>query len=326
MRRAARKLDKLDLSLEALHRKPLPAAVDAFLKMQEPIIAHGTMRNYRRVMNHFLAVAAARETRMLDEVLPELIDLYRESRKIAPLTWVKELQVLRHFFGFCCERDWIQKNPAKRVQMPRNLKPKSKAPYTANEIISIIAACDTFGRKAYERTRARAMVLMLRYAALRVSDLATLKRSSVRGGRIVVSTMKTGAPINLPVPAELQRALDMVPLPQGADGNCEYFFWSGQGSTRAVIRGVTRTLGAVFRKSGVKGAHAHRFRHTLATEILERGGTAEDAANILGNSPAMIRKHYAQQSIGRQERIFSLMQTVHAGTQLAQTEKQTAVC
>jgi len=51
---------------------------------------------------------------------------------------------------------------------------------------------------------------------------------------------------------------------------------------------VTRTMGAVFRKSGVPGAHAHRFRHTLATEILEAGGTFEDAAEILGNSSAII--------------------------------------
>ena len=29
----------------------------------------------------------------------------------------------------------------------------------------------------------------------------------------------------------------------------------------------------------------HRFRHTLATEILEIGGTIDEAADILGNSP-----------------------------------------
>jgi integrase len=70
--------------------------------------------------------------------------------------------------------------------------------------------------------------------------------------------------------------------------------------------------------SGVRRARPHRFRRTLATEILENGGTAEDAANILGNSPAMIRKHYSLWSIKRQERISSLLQTVHSGTFLAQ--------
>ena len=35
------------------------------------------------------------------------------------------------------------------------------------------------------------------------------------------------------------------------------------------MRGVTRTLARVFELSEVRGAHAHRFRHTLATALLE---------------------------------------------------------
>ena len=44
-------------------------------------------------------------------------------------------------------------------------------------------------------------------------------------------------------------------------------------------------LAAVFKKSGVKNAHAHRYRHTLATRLLEQGATFEEVADILGNSP-----------------------------------------
>ncbi len=39
-------------------------------------------------------------------------------------------------------------------------------------------------------------------------------------------------------------------------------------------------------------ATAHRFRHTMATELLGRGPSFEDAADILGNSPDAVRKHY----------------------------------
>lgn len=62
------------------------------------------------------------------------------------------------------------------------------------------------------------------------------------------------------------------------------------------------------------------------------GNAAADAAGIvldsdprrvtqLGNSPAIIRKHYAKWNVQRQDRIKSLMQTVHSGTFLAQKEK-----
>src|SRR5215471_18950223 len=49
------------------------------------------------------------------------------------------------------------------------------------------------------------------------------------------------------------------------------------------------------------------FRHTLATEVLELGGTFEDAADILGDSEAIVRKHYAKWSARRQARISDLL-------------------
>jgi integrase len=71
----------------------------------------------------------------------------------------------------------------------------------------------------------------------------------------------------------------------------------------------------VFKKSGVKKAHAHRYRHTLATRLLERGATFEQVADILGNSPEVVRKHYAKWSPGRQDNIDRLMMD-HFGTAL----------
>ena len=73
-----------------------------------------------------------------------------------------------------------------------------------------------------------------------------------------------------------------------------------------------------------KNAHANRFRHTLATEILEIGGTIDEAADILGNSPAIIRKHYAKWSGGRQERIAGLMRRVFSGTNLVRGTEEPA--
>jgi predicted transcriptional regulator len=54
----------------------------------------------------------------------------------------------------------------------------------------------------------------------------------------------------------------------------------------------------VFAKSEVSRAHAHRFRYTLATELLEQGWTYEDVAEVLGNSAAIVKKHYAKWSRG----------------------------
>src|SRR4051794_37207556 len=161
--------------------------------------------------------------------------------------------------------------------MPKNIKPSDKEPYSRNDIIKILAACDGIGKRPYERTRARAMTLLLRYTALRIGDVALLAKDRIRDGEIYLRTMKNGKVVKLPVHPELQAALDVLPEPIGTEGG-KHFFWSGNGTARSMVRDATRTMAAVFRKSGVAGAHAHRFRHTLATEILEAGGTFEDAA------------------------------------------------
>src|SRR5271154_6616555 len=87
-----------------------------------------------------------------------------------------------------------------------------------------------------------------------------------------------------------------------------------EGHRRTKPRGGIQVL-------AVPGADAHRFRHTLATELLGNGASFEEVADILGNSPEIVRKHYEKWSPARQSRIDSLMQRVHNGTDCALDEQ-----
>ena len=248
--------------------------------------------------------------RSVDEVGVEDLDAYRKSRgEIAGLTWLKEIEILRQFFQFCTVRNWTDSNPATGVEKPKNLKPSEVVPYTREEVTRILAACDAIGRTPYERLRARATILLLRYTALRIADVALLAKDRVRDGEINVRTQKSGQVVWLPIHPELQAALNALPAPRGCTDS-EYVFWSGNGQADSMVRAAERTLSAVFLKSEVQGAHAHRFRHILATELLEKGWTYEDVAEVLGNSAAIVRKHYAKWSKGRQEQITDMMNSV----------------
>jgi site-specific recombinase XerD len=59
-------------------------------------------------------------------------------------------------------------------------------------------------------------------------------------------------------------------------------------------KGAWRTMDAVFKRSGVVGADPHRFRHTLASELLGKGGKLRVIASILGDSAATISRYYAK--------------------------------
>jgi len=311
--RAMRKLAALETP-GTRQPKPLSEAIDAFHQAAD--LAPSTTVKYRRVLRTLAGLAERRGVRDIEEIAVEDLDALRTERQVCALTWTKELEILRQFFRFCIDRDWITKNPAMRIALPKNIKPKEKDPYTREELVRILAACDFMGRTVYERARAKAMILLLRYTALRISDVALLEKERVKGGEIHVRTMKSGKVVWLPVHPELQAALDDLPDPRGSGGPSRYYFWSGNGTPESAIRDAKRSLEAVFRKSGVAGAHPHRYRHTLATELLAAGWNFEDVADVLGNSPAMVRKHYAKWSPGRQNRISEMMHSVFFGTNL----------
>src|SRR5262249_428917 len=158
--------------------------------------------------------------------------------------------------------------------------PADREPYQPNEVVKIFAACDAIGRGPYERLRARAIALALRYTALRISDVATLEKTRIRNGEIFIRTTKNGKSVRLPVHPDLQAGVDLVTLRRGADGpDCKYFFWSAHGSRRTFVRDITRTMATVYESSEVPGACSHRFRHTLATELLEMGATFEEVGD-----------------------------------------------
>ena len=289
------------------HMREVARAIAAYHDTHQDA-ADGTRQSRKRTLESFEEFTVSRGLRTVDQIDLEALNAFRSIRAVSARTWTKELGTIRHFFRFCLRNRWIFCNLAEEVDMPKNLKPPKREPYQPIEVAKIIAACNQMGRGAYERLRAHAMVLLLRYTALRISDVAVLERDRVRDGEIFIRTTKNGKAVKLPVHSDLQAALDMLPVPRGADGpDCPYFFWSGRGDRRTFVRDVTRTMSTVFKAAGVTAACSHRFRHTLATEVLEMGGTFEEAADILGDTEVIVRKHYAKWSAGRQARISDLL-------------------
>lgn len=318
--RAIRKLAALE-DPKAPRVKPITEAITAFENHIQPL-EDSTQRKYKNVMTHLRGYCAASGLHDVIELTVEHLDAYRSGRKISPTTSMKELQTLRQFCAFCLERKWLDENHAKKIKSPRNIRPEEVVPYSKAEVVMVLRACDELGRGNYERLRAKAMVLLLRYTGLRISDIATLARDRITNGQILLHTQKTGGTVYLPLPGELQLILEALPCPRNGGARPLHFFWNGVTSRRAAVGIAERTLAAVFKRSGVKNGHAHRFRHTLATEILARGGTEQDVADILGISPVVVRKHYAKWSQARQQRISTLFEAVYPGTYLVHEEKQ----
>jgi integrase len=103
------------------------------------------------------------------------------------------------------------------------------------------------------------------------------------------------------------------------------FFYSDTTCLRTLVKAAWRTLDAVFTRSGVAAAHPHRFRHTLASELLGQDGSIEKVAGILGDGEITIRRYYAKWTPAFQGLQDDLIRKVH-GTELAQAPESASKC
>ena len=66
---------------------------------------------------------------------------------------------------------------------------------------------------------------------------------------------------------------------------------------------------ALGRRAGVPSAHPHRFRDTLAVDMLTRGASPYDVAKMLGDTIETVEKHYTPFVRELRERVRSILES-----------------
>ena len=223
-------------TVEVWERETNPDKPPSLAAATELFLAHhadssqATRTKYGKIMRLFREFSERWGYEQLAQITVETFDRYRETRDVAPLTWSKELQVLRSFCEFAVRREWMNRNIAREAEMPRGIKSADREPYTEAEMVAMLQACDVIGQRPYERLRARAMVLVMRYAGLSMRNTFLLRRDQVKDGYLEVRRAKNGKRVKVPVTLDLMAALNAVPVPRTSDDpTCPYFFYHGRG-------------------------------------------------------------------------------------------------
>ena len=263
-----------------------------------------TFSKYRHLQNQLAAFAAKNGYGLLRELDSRNVREFRNSWTLGPLTSSKELERLRSFFRYCVDSDLIEKNPAKTIRPPV-IKLRPREPFSEAEQAKLLAWCN---RPSWSPAENQERVLpphpktpiflkLLLYTALRITDAATLTKDRIQDGKLFLYAAKNGRPVRAPLPPDLAKELDAMSGPE--------LFPSPQGSrTPQTVSDYWRDqIKKVFDQLGIKTAHPHRFRHTLAVNMLNNGSSVEDVAAVLGNSPAIVSLHYAPWVESRQDRI-----------------------
>jgi integrase/recombinase XerD len=309
--KANREVQKWEAQERVLERGApvtLAHAWDSLVADLETRTSPETVRKYKLLKRQMTAYAEGRGLMYLRDFTLEVLGNFRTSTwKDGPRTAAKKIERLRAFFRFAHDRNWVESNPATKLKPPK-VAVCPMLPLTPEQWRGVLTACDTFLAQApaegkLNAMRLKALVMVQRYAGLRVTDAVTLTTDKFDGNRLMLYTQKTGVAVYTVLPDAVLRVLEATPRVTETR-----YFWSGNGKRQTVVCDWQDKIKKVFDLAGIsKGegnAVSHRLRDTFAVELLLARVPIEQVSILLGHSSVRItERHYAPWVRSRQEQL-----------------------
>jgi integrase len=299
-------------------RVTIAQATKAFLTNREGAkIAPATLRKYRTFTKQLTAFADDRGYVLLDQFNVGDIDLFYSAWKLGARAKSKRLGTLRAFFRFCVNRKWLTENPVStdlRPPIGAN-RMANKAPFTDEELQRIIDACDALGTVewknedgigAWTGEDVKDLIWLMVYTGLRISDASLFNMNRLKGREVFLRAKKNGGDVFAYIPEWLRDRLHSRAERIGK----RPFIIGHSERLETVTNSWRRKIAKVFELAGSfeESATPHRFRHTYARLLLQRGVPVADVADLLGDDEKTVREHYARWVPERQARLTKILQ------------------
>ena len=178
----------------------------------------------------------------------------------------------------------VLRPPPRRPGLPRGLTPA--------QVQAITAAADTTTAVG---VRDLAVVMMFSRLGLRAGEVAGLMLDDIdwAAGRLSV-VGKPARWLMLPLPADVGEALVDYLKVRPASTDRAVFLRARPPLTRLTRQGISDIVARLAARAGLGIIHAHRLRHTVATQVVAAGGSLTEARELLGHSRADVTVNYAR--------------------------------
>ena len=179
---------------------------------------------YSTVFRMLRKLAAESGLEGLHELDKDTMRRWRDEWTCAPSTQAKRLNTLKAFFSFAQEQGWVPESSVKGLRWPKSTA-RPTMPLSKQEMESLLAAAE-------HKPRELALLLVLRYAGLVISDSVALNRETIQpGGVLVLRRAKSGELVTVALPAKVLAALDAAAPPSR-----HYYFWTGRSEPVAAAK------------------------------------------------------------------------------------------
>ena len=210
-----------------------------------------------------------------------------KARGVADSTLDGNREVLSSLFG------WLHKEGLLRADPTANLgtikvQKKVRKPYSQTDIEKLKEKCKS--------TRDKAIICLLMSTGCRVGEICGLDRDSLDFVNKEVTVLGKGNKERTVFLDDVSVMLLTRYLTQRKDNEPALFI--GKRHERLTPSGIRAMLKILAEKAGVENAHPHRFRRTLATNLIDHGMEIQNVAQILGHEKLDTTMKYIYTSKG----------------------------
>ncbi len=180
--------------------------------------------------------------------------------------------VFHSFFGWLNREGLLENNPCANISAIKYPK-MIRNSFSETDIERLSEACET--------NRDRAILYFLLSSGCRISEVCALNRADVDFAALQCIVNGKGAKQRK---VYISDVAAMYLLRYFADRKDDLpSLFVGKGTERMTPGGVRALLKRLEQKSGVENVHPHRFRRTLATNLINHGMGIQEVAVILGH-------------------------------------------
>lgn len=231
----------------------------------------GTLARYEYIMEKLLAHAKIPVSKITIDHIRAFFEFEKE-RGISDRTLEGYRSTFSSIFSWLHKEELISRNPCANLA-PVKYQKKILYPFSQTDIEVLKENC--------EDIRDKAIVCFLLATGARINEVCSLNKDDINFRKMECKVIGKGNKertvyIDTVAAMVLRRYFE-----QRKD--CSKALFAGRGSERLTTHGVRIMLKRLERKSGVENVHPHRFRRTLATNLINHGMAIQEVAAILGH-------------------------------------------
>ena len=230
-----------------------------------------TLERYRYILTKALQFMKVDERRTTVHHLRSFL-MAERKRGVSDSTLEGYRSIFSSYFNWLQRESLIDKNPCVNLG-PIRYQKVVRLPYSDVEIERLKEACDD--------VRDKALICFLLSTGCRISEVVSLNKQDIDLQNLQCTVNGKGNKQRIVYIDNVTRM--NLRRYEISRGDASQALFAGKGSDRMTPGGIRKMLKTVGRAAGVDNVHPHRFRRTLATNLINRGMPIQEVAKVLGH-------------------------------------------